>query len=74
MMDINGNVQVFLCHDIFIFPSGGDESLAMGAAMYAYSEILDKKGEHIRLEALGPIYLGMEFTNSQIKSNIETKA
>ena len=74
-MNIKVNMQLSQLHDvddIFIFPSGGDESLAMGAAMYAYSEILDKKGEHIRLEALGPIYLGMEFTNSQIKSNIES--
>ena len=56
--------------DIFIFPSGGDESLAMGAAMYVYSEILEKTGEKIHVEPLGPIYLGMEFTNSEIEDEI----
>ena len=56
--------------DIFIFPSGGDESLSMGAAMYVYSEILEKTGEKIHVEPLGPIYLGMEFTNSEIEDEI----
>ena len=31
--------------DIFIFPSAGDESLAIGSAMYVYSEILKEMGE-----------------------------
>ena len=73
-MNVKANMhlsELDMIDDIFIFPSGGDESLAMGAAMYTYSEILEKIGEKIHLEPLGPIYLGMEFTNSEIENEIE---
>jgi len=73
-MNVKANMQISELEsidDIFIFPSGGDESLALGAAMYVYSEILDKVDEAIHLEPLGPIYLGMEFTNSQIEDEIK---
>jgi len=58
--------------DIFIFPSSGDESLAIGASLYVYSQILEQIGEKINIEPLGPIYLGMEFTNSQIECDIKS--
>jgi len=73
-MNVKANMhlsELELVEDIFIFPSGGDESLAIGAAMYVYTEILDKIGEKIRLDPIGPIYLGMEFTNSQIEDDIK---
>ena len=57
--------------DIFIFPSAGDESLAIGSALYVYSEILKEMGEKIHLEPLGPIYLGMEFSDLEIADEIE---
>ena len=73
-MNVKANMhlsELELVDDIFIFPSGGDESLAIGAAMHVYSEILEKIGEKIHLEPLGPIYLGMEFTNSEIEDEIK---
>jgi len=76
-MNVKANMQISeldLVEDIFIFPSGGDESLAIGSAMYVYSEILDKIGERISLEPLGPIYLGMEFSNPEIENEIERNA
>ena len=73
-MNVKANMHISeldLVEDIFIFPSGGDESLAIGSAMYAYSEILEKIGEKIHLEPLESIYLGMEFTDLEIKDGIE---
>ena len=73
-MNVKANMQISeldLIDEIFIAPSGGDESLAIGAAMYAYSDILDKIGEEIRLEPLGPIYLGMEFSDSEIEDEMK---
>ena len=73
-MNVKANMRISELkpiEDIFIFPSGGDESLAMGAAMYTYSEILEKNGNKISLEPLGPIYLGMEFTDLEIEDEIK---
>jgi len=73
-MNVKSNMHIAelnLIDDIFVFPSSGDESLAMGAAMYVYAEILDKTGEKIQFSPLGPIYLGMEFSNDQIKEEIK---
>jgi len=73
-MNVKSNMHIAeldLIDDIFVFPSSGDESLAMGAAMYVYSEILDKTGEKIQFPPLGSIYLGMEFSNDQIKEEIQ---
>ena len=73
-MNVKANMQISeldLVDEIFIFPSGGDESLAIGAAMYAYSSILEETGEKICLEPLGQIYLGMEFSDSEIEEEIK---
>ena len=76
-MNVKANMQISeldFVDEIFIFPSGGDESLAIGAAMYAYSDILDKIGQKICLEPLGPIYLGMEFSDSEIEEEMRRHA
>ena len=76
-MNVKANMRISeldLIDEIFIFPSGGDESLAIGAAMYAYSDILDKIGQRICLEPLGPIYLGMEFSDSEIEEEMRKHA
>lgn len=73
-MNVKANMHISKLEsieDIFIFPSGGDESLAMGAAMYVYSKVLENNGDEIKLKPLGPIYLGMDFTNSEIEKDIE---
>lgn len=73
-MNVKANMHISeleLVDDIFIFPSGGDESLAIGSAMYVYSEILDKISQKIHLEPLGPIYLGMEFSDLEIEDGIK---
>jgi len=49
--------------NLFIFPSCGDESLAIGAALVKYLE-LKPDGE---IEPLGPIYFGLEFSDDEIE-------
>ena len=51
---------------LFIFPSCGDESLAMGAALVKYLEL---GGDTI--EPLGPIYFGSEYSDSEIAHTIK---
>jgi carbamoyltransferase len=48
--------------NLFIFPSCGDESLAIGAALVKYVE-LKQDGE---IEPLGAIYFGPEFSDEEI--------
>ncbi len=72
-MNVKSNMHISeldMIDEIFIFPSAGDESLAMGSAMYAYSEILEEMGKKIQLEPIGPIYLGTEFSDSEIEDEI----
>lgn len=51
---------------LFIFPSCGDESLAIGAALVKYLEL---GGDTI--EPLGPIYFGSEYSDSEIAHTIK---
>ena len=72
-MNVKANMHISeldMIDEIFIFPSAGDESLAIGSAMYAYSEIFEEMGKKIHLEPLGPIYLGMGFSDSEIEDEI----
>ena len=57
----NTNVE-----NLFVFPSCGDESTAIGAATLGYLEKTDKLPKPI-----GPIYLGPEFSEEQIKDSIQ---
>lgn len=47
--------------DIFIFPSAGDESVAVGAALLAYKDSCRERGVFPRWEPLGDLYLGPSF-------------
>ena len=73
-MNIKANMHISeldLIDEIFIFPSGGDESLSIGAAMYAYSRILADIDQKISLKPLDSVYLGMEFSDSEIEDEIK---
>lgn len=56
--------------EIFIFPSGGDESLAIGAAYLAYANYLEQFGDRIKIQPLDTLYLGDEFSNEDIEKSI----
>jgi len=51
----------------FVFPSCGDESASIGAAIYAYKELCDTLGESFAIQPLGSIYWGPEYSNGDIK-------
>lgn len=51
--------------DIFVFPSCGDESNAIGVAYYSYAQA---GGEH--LKPLGPIYFGKEVNDENVEKTL----
>jgi carbamoyltransferase len=53
---------------IFVFPSCGDESLAIGAAYYGYEQICKDKGKNVDIEPLGNLYKGPEYSNEYIEN------
>lgn len=52
--------QMEKVEDMFIFPSAGDESTCIGAAMYVYAEWCLEHGIHPKkqIPPIGPLYLG----------------
>ena len=59
--------------DLFVFPSCGDESIAMGAAYQAYAEYHPERGGKIAIPPLGPIYLGPKFSQQEIEEALSEK-
>lgn len=57
--------------DLFVFPSCGDESIAIGAAYEAYASYLKEHGEKVRISPLGPIYFGPSFSEEEIEYAIK---
>lgn len=49
--------------NLFVFPSGGDESTAIGAAVKGYLDCCREYGEKPELESPGPLYLGPSYEN-----------
>jgi carbamoyltransferase len=56
---------------LFIFPSCGDETNAIGAAWHLYSEVKKQKGERIDIQPLEHFYLGSEFNEGEIDEAIK---
>lgn len=54
--------------DLFVYPSCGDETNAMGAAYYAYAQHADYRS----MLPLGDIYLGPEYSDAEIQAAIES--
>jgi carbamoyltransferase len=69
-MNVKANLRVSRAkgvEDIFIFPSCGDDSVAIGAAYAGYLEA-NPGG---RVEPIGPIYWGPEFSDAEVKACID---
>lgn len=58
---------------LFIFPSCGDESIAIGAALSTYVDFCYENGKKIDVESLGPIYLGGKFSNEYISNYLDSE-
>ncbi|MCB1144962.1 MAG: hypothetical protein KDK54_22130 [Leptospiraceae bacterium] len=57
------------CDDLFVMPSCGDESCAIGAALEVYEK--DKKDTHPKIQVLGNLYWGNEYSEKEILHTLE---
>ena len=55
---------------LFVFPSCGDESTAIGAAYFVYQNNKDEHGELPRINPIGKLYFGPKYSNSEILKEI----
>jgi carbamoyltransferase len=53
--------------EIFIFPSCGDETNAIGAAYWVYVEECRKRGQALDMQPLSDLYWGKEFSDDEIE-------
>ena len=70
-MNVKANMKILdipEVEDIFVFPSGGDESIPIGAAYLGYYNILSSPNSN--KIPIGPLYLGPEFSDKEIKQSI----
>ena len=58
--------------DIFIFPSCGDESNAIGAAYWVYAEKCREIGKEVDIPPLREIYFGPSFTDNNVEEVLST--
>jgi carbamoyltransferase len=56
-------------HDMFIFPSCGDESNSIGAAYALYAEKCRDVGKEIDINPIGPIYFGTDIKDSEVEKS-----
>jgi carbamoyltransferase len=71
-MNVKANLKILELPEVerlFILPSCGDESLAIGAALQRYVELSGSP----KIDPLGPLYFGSEFSNEQIDETINKK-
>jgi carbamoyltransferase len=69
-MNVKLNLKIMEMPEVnkfFVFPSCGDESLAIGAAYYGYEKICKEKGKNVDIEPLGDLYKGPEYSNEYIE-------
>jgi len=71
-MNVKANMEILKLpevEELFVFPSCGDESNAIGAAYAAFAGANGNEATHI--EPLGPLYLGAELTDTEAKAALE---
>jgi len=56
---------------LFIFPSCGDESTAIGAAYYVYQNAREYDNSLSRIESIEELYFGPEFTEKEISMELK---
>ena len=60
-------------HDLFVFPSCGDESNAAGAAYLGYVNLCAKAGVPAKPAPFGPAYLGPSIDDAEVEAVIRTR-
>ncbi|MCK5617360.1 hypothetical protein KAR91_86650, partial [Candidatus Pacearchaeota archaeon] len=74
-MNVKANLKIMEIpevSDIFVFPSCGDESNAIGGAYYGYKNLCEAKGQELKIHPIENIYWGMEFTDDEIEEYLRT--
>src|SRR5215813_4781528 len=59
--------------DLFVFPSCGDESNAIGAAYLGYLDLCRRRGVTATLRPFGPAYLGPAVTDADVEAVIHER-
>jgi carbamoyltransferase len=59
--------------DLFVFPSCGDESNAVGAAYLGYVELCRQRGTTPAPKPFGPAYLGPSLDDNEIETTLRTR-
>ncbi|PYM20466.1 MAG: hypothetical protein DMD78_20745 [Candidatus Rokuibacteriota bacterium] len=59
--------------ELFVFPSCGDESNAIGAAYLAYVDLCARAGVPAKPAPLGPAYLGPSIDDAEVEALIRTR-
>ena len=72
-MNVKANMLILEMDEVdslFIFPSGGDESLAIGAAYSVYTDYLSKIGQKINTPPISLVYFGPRYSNEEIEESV----
>jgi carbamoyltransferase len=72
-MNVKANSKILHMKEVdkfFVMPSCGDESLAIGAGLQKYVELCRGDGVKPKVEPLGPIYYGPDFSEIDVKKAI----
>lgn len=72
-MNVKANMLILEMDEVdslFIFPSGGDESLAIGAAYSVYADYLSKIGQKINTTPISLVYFGPSYSNEEIEESV----
>jgi carbamoyltransferase len=73
-MNVKGNQRILDMESVekfFVMPSCGDESLAIGAGLQKYVELCKADGVKPKVEPLGPLYFGRDFSETQVSQAIK---
>lgn len=69
-MNVKANKRILELPEVeslFILPSCGDESNAIGAAYQVYAEEMSKRNQEVTISPLRDLYWGLAFTNDEVE-------
>ncbi len=75
-MNVKANQKILELPEVaglFVMPSCGDESTAIGAAYWGYEQEKLEDTSLPEIESLGPLYLGKEFSDKEIRRELGKK-
>lgn len=73
-MNVKANQRILempQVENMFVMPSCGDESLAIGAGLWQYMRLCEQDGVKPRREQLGPIYYGTGYDEDEVEGAIK---